>query len=86
MLLLDDPPYHLSEENTISEEYISKKKEDGLSKSWIEVTEEVIYLGSGLSTTKEMWRSLEEVFTEDTKDRERSLVVDFHNGYNDFSI
>lgn len=45
-------------------------------KTWIRVTlmEKVLYFISGLSTAKEVWKSLEQAFAEDTKDRKRSLI------------
>lgn len=52
-----------------------------LIKSWIRgtLTEELLYLVSGLSTAKDVWRSLEEAFAQDTKDREGSLITRLHN-------
>lgn len=37
------------------------------------LTEEVLYIISGLSTTKQMWKALEEVFGQDIKDENALL-------------
>lgn len=39
------------------------------------LTEEVLCIVSGLSTARQVWKALEEVFAQDTKDREGSLIT-----------
>lgn len=76
----------------MNKDFISLKqddKDDSLIKSWIRhtLTGEVLYLVSGLSTGKEVLKSLEKAFVQDTRDRERSLFTRLHNCKKDtFSI
>lgn len=58
-------PCQFSEGTKANEDFTSWKKDDNLIKSWIWGTliEEVLYLASGLSTAKEVWKSLEEAFS-----------------------
>lgn len=47
--------------------------------------EDVLYLVNGLLTTKEVWKSLEKAFAQDTKDRVTSSIARLHNYKSDSS-
>lgn len=47
--------------------------------------EDVLYLVNGLLTTKEVWKSLEKAFAQDTKDRVTSSIARLHNYKSDCS-
>lgn len=78
--ILDDTPTKIinnHEGHKISCEYTDWKRDDNLTKFWIRVTlsEEVLFLVSGLNIAKEMSESLEVAFSQDIKDRERSPIT-----------
>lgn len=59
--ILHKPPYIPSEDNKINEAYVSYKKDNSLTKSWIwgTLTEEVLYFVSGFLTANNVegpWR------------------------------
>lgn len=59
---------------------MSPRKRMTIFRSWIQgtLTEAVLYIASGLSTARQMWKALREVFTQNTKDTECSLIRKLH--------
>lgn len=72
-----DESYLPPNDDKLNEAYVSCKKDDSIIRSWISgtLTEEVLYIVSGLSIAKLMWKALEEVLAQDTKDRQCSLIT-----------
>lgn len=74
------PLYIPSDDDEINEPYVSWKKDNTLIQTWIwgNLAEEVLYIVTGLSTGKQMWKAPEEAFARYTKDREWCLITKLH--------
>lgn len=68
--IFNEPPYSPFNDDKVNDSSVSWKKDDSLIKSWIHgtLTKEVLYIVSGLSTARQVWKALEEVFAQDTKE------------------
>lgn len=81
--ITDDPSDQDSQEGKIGEIYLTQKKNVSLIKSWIRGTlmEDVLYLVSGLSIGKPVWKLLKEAFAS-----ERPLITRLLNRKDSSSI